>query len=680
VSGAVPDTVYLGGTMARALVGRLLAVAAVLAGTVAVAPVASAQPVLKTAVFDPPTTGWVAVHDLTEVQFDEAFATWAGRGYLVMDLDVDATAGGLRLGATWQYNSDHRGWLVKPRLTEAELDQWKTTARRSNLRLHDLEPYLLGGTRYYGAVWVQNVEGLGGDDQHNLTYDEAVSYYQAQRSTRLPVDVDAYPTSAGVRYALIWLDNPGHLGWRLHLSLSDAEFAAAFDSYDDTMRMLVIDAVAAGSTVTAGGTVTVGGEQRYAGIWLVNPGGRQFRSRRDLTATEYGNWWHRYADEGFREIGYERYETSSGTRYATVWRQNSDRPLWALKGYVDTRVQKELDDWQVPGISVAVIQAGQVRYLRGFGLADVDAGVWLDSGHVLRTASVSKAVAGVLTMRLYEMGELTSVYDPTGSYLPGLLPAQHAHTIEQLVSNRGCVRHYESSLADPDPALVDKDNELQTIHFGSALEPAEQIWDDHLVAGCVIGQDNNYSTHGYTILGAALESAAGTLLPDLVRQVLVDPYQLGTLRPEDLTDPAVRRSRTYNKDNTPATPDENTWSILGAGMESSVADLAGFGAKLLAGQIISPLAREYMWSGTGWSYAYGWQIDTQTDADGDVHRRVWKTGGQLGCDAYLQLFPDDDIVIAVLSNRRGATSDDPNSHDTADVGVDIGQQMIDALP
>ncbi|HZN71013.1 MAG TPA: serine hydrolase [Micromonosporaceae bacterium] len=512
------------------------------------------------------------------------------------------------------------------------------------------------------------MEGLGGDDRHGLTYDEAVAYYEAQRVRRLPVDVDAYPTADGVRYALIWLDNSEGVDWRLHLSLSGVGFSAAFDSYAATLRTLVVDSVTAGS------------EQRYAGIWLGNPGGRQFRMRRDLTALEYSNWWRRYVDEGFREIGFERYETAQGTRYATVWRQSSGRPQWALRGLVDQRVKEELDNFLVPGISVAVVQDGEVKYLRGFGDADVEAGVWLDSGHVLRTASVSKAVAGVLTMRLYEMGEITSVYDPTGTYLPGLLPAQHAHTIEQLVSNRGCVRHYESKLADPDPDLVEKDQTLQTIHFGSALEPAEIIWDDHMVNGCAIGTDNNYSTHGYTILGAALESAAGTLLPDLVRQVLTDACGLGTLRPEDLTDSGVRRSKIYNKDNTVATPDENTWSILGAGMESSVADLAGFGAKLLAGQIISPLAAEYMWSGTGWGYSYGWQVDSQTDEDGDTYRRVWKSGGQLGADSYLQLYPDDGIVVAVLSNRRGATDGDPDSHDASAVGRDVGGFILDSLP
>jgi hypothetical protein len=114
-----------------------------------------------------------------------------------------------------------------------------------------------------------------------------------------------------VRYALIWLDNVENLPWRLHLSLSSAEFATAFDAYlIDGYRMLVVDSVQA----SAG--------QRYAGIWWRNTSERQTRERRDLTDPAYAAWWQQYAGDGFRLIGYERYETAHGTRYAGVWRQN----------------------------------------------------------------------------------------------------------------------------------------------------------------------------------------------------------------------------------------------------------------------------------------------------------------------------------------------------------------------
>jgi CubicO group peptidase (beta-lactamase class C family) len=641
-------------------------VVALAATTVAGAAPASAQPVLESAVFDPAKVQWASWRDQNEVQFQTTFDGLSRDHYLVMDLDVDSTPAGLRLGATWQYNTDHRAWRLKPKLTKAQFDAESDAAKRSNLRLHDIESYLIGQTRYYGAVWIENREGLDAKYAYDLNYAQAVSYYESMKGRYVPVDVDIYPgSSAGSDlYSIVWLENAGNIAWRMHLRLTDAEFKTRFDAYDVAgFRSLVVDSARIG-------------DQWYAGIWLASPESRQWRMRRNMTSQEYLNWYYQYQDEGFREIGFERYETAAGTRYASVWRQNSDRPWWPHKTLVDTRVQKELDDFTVPGISVAVMQNGEFVYRRGFGHADKANDVRLDSNHVLRTASVSKPIGGVLTLKMYEMSEVNP-FLPTSTYLPGLLPADHGHTVEQLAGMRGCIRHYADADKFPEEDAIDE--LLQTVHYGSALEPAEVLWDSALRDDCDYGE-RNYSTHSYTILGAALEAAGGMLLPDLIRQALVNPYQLGTLQPEDLTASGIRRAKIYKPDNSEATPDENTWSILGGGMESSAADLAAFGGKLLAGQILHPLTLKLMFTDSQYDDAWGWNTYNVDDADGDSHLVASKTGGQLGSDAYLQVFPDDDIVIAVLSNRRGATDDNPDSHDTADVGAYIGQLMIDALP
>jgi CubicO group peptidase (beta-lactamase class C family) len=533
----------------------------------------------------------------------------------------------------------------------------------ANLRLVDFETYVDQGTRYIAALWIENIENLGYDSLYNLTYDQAVTYYNAQRSTRMPVDVDEYTTGAGVRYALIWVDNRDRLGWRLHFGISDADFGTKFDSYSKEFRMLVVDS----ATDVKG--------QTYSGIWLQNTSGRSAPERRDLTSLGYDNWWSRYADEGYRLIGYERYDTAAGPRYVGVWRQNTNRPNWPLKATVDGLMQSELDTWSVPGVSVAIIHNGQFVYKRGFGYADVSGGVWLNSSHVLRTGSVAKAVAGVLTMRLVEEGTLPSANLPLSSFLDDV-PDQHEDTtLEELVSNRGCVRHYNGSADDAT---------LASTEYDTALDAAEVFWDDPLVASCTVGTTNKYSTFGYTLLGAALEEAAGKPIDQLVVDELTNPYGLGTLRPENLDDASVSRSKMYETDNDEATPDEVSWKVLGGGMESSVADLARFGQKLLAGQIISPLAREYMWTGTPWSdYAYGWMLESETAPDGDSHRLIGKNGAwSIASDAWLQTYPDDGVVIAVLSNRYGDHDNDgvPESNNSEVLGRAIGTAVLATLP
>ena len=54
-----------------------------------------------------------------------------------------------------------------------------------------------------------------------------------------------------------------------------------------------------------------------------------------------------------------------------------------------------------------------------------------------------------------------------------------------------------------------------------------------------------------------------------------------------------------------------------------------------------------MWDPIG-SYAMGWDVGSADSGQ----RVVGKAGGQPGANAYLRIYPDDGIVISVLTNRQ----------------------------
>jgi hypothetical protein len=291
---------------------RWLSPLAVVALAVSCPAAAQAHPGLPLAVFDPNSIDWASVRDHTEAQFHDAVDAQTAQNMIMVDVEADYTASGPVFGAVFQRNTDNRRWIVDVTLTEAELEAGPVDQWDPELRLVDVETYVRDGTFTYAALWVENLEGLTWDAKHNLTYDQAVAYYNDQRRTRLPIDVDVYRYGTGVRYALIWLDNAGGLAWRLHLDQSAAQFVTTFDDYsDDGYRLLMVDSATRGN---AG--------QRYAGIWLFNSNGREWRERRDLTSAEYATWWDTYARDGFRLITFERYEIAGGTRYVGVWREN----------------------------------------------------------------------------------------------------------------------------------------------------------------------------------------------------------------------------------------------------------------------------------------------------------------------------------------------------------------------
>jgi CubicO group peptidase (beta-lactamase class C family) len=610
-----------------------------------------ADGVLPATVFDPDETSWSSVRNMSSAAFSAHFSAMKD-DYLLIDIEVDEIDGQERVGAVWQWNSDNRGWAEWRNLTHEQFSAKWSEYADAGYRLIDQEAYLLDGSRYYAGIWIENKEGYGWASFRNLTTEQFSEKFNEYKNDYIIIDVEAYPTGDGLRYAMVWVRNAANLDWVEWRNLTSEQFAEKFDQYQADYRVWDIESYQAN------------GVQYYAGIWIENSNGRGWAEYRDMSATGFRNRWYRLRDLGYRLVDYEIYPSASGYRYAGVWRQNSERPNWSLKDAVDARVQTELDTFGVPGIGVAIAQSGEIKYMRGFGFQDADAGVWYSARTINRLASVAKAVTGVLAVKLQSDGEINDLDNAT-STLVGALPGHHTHTLRQLLANRGGVGHYA-------------DHGTPNGSYNSALEASQAFWNDALPYAP--GTNCIYSTHGYTIVGAALESATGQPVEDILVNEIGAPYGLPTLRVEDVSVADDNRSRVYNDAGAEATPDNIYWKAYGGGQEASAYDLVRFGMKVLDDTILGGDERTELWSvpaptpcigldGRNQSgYALGW--DTGTDQGTQV---VAKGGNQLGANTYIRIYPEHDIVIVVLANRDGG------GHSTPQLGRDIGTLMLNEL-
>lgn len=455
------------------------------------------------------------------------------------------------------------------------------------------------------------------------------------------IDVDAGFIQGAMNYSAVWVDNVEELAWVEWRDMSSEEFSKKFEEYEDSYRMIDVE------------SYLVGNNQYYAGIWVENKNGRGWYEYRDLSAKGFGDKWLELRDAGYRLIDYEVYPTEDGYRYAGIWRQNSERPYWPLKGTVDWlgMVERMISD--LPGMSIAIAQNGTIVYLRGFGYADVDDEVVAHSGTLFRLASVSKAVAGVLSLELQEE-HLVDIGDFSEDHIFGL-PDHHTHTLEQTLSNRSGIGHYDTY------GSFDGS-------FGTAYAPTILLWDTPLVSNP--GSMYLYSTHAYTFLGASLEGAVGDPIGTIYEEHLRTPFNLGTLNLEDRSIPHKYRATLYDEDNDEVEADDLSWKVLGGGFESSAYDLMRFGMRLLDGTILDQGSLDLMWTPPDnlSNYALGWNTGTHKGST-----VVAKDGAQLGSQSYLRIYPDEGIVIAILTNRKDG------GHDPAELAKTIGGLILDSL-
>ena len=623
------------------MTARSLILAALAACLVFAAP-AAATPAVPTAVFDPPSTGWVSLRDYTGAQFAQRFDELKG-DHMPIDLEVDVIDGSYRVGAVFRTNPDGRGWASLRNLTHAQFSERWEHYRDRGFRLVDQETYVHNGTRQYAGVWIENREGFGWASYRNVTSAEFSERFDHYRDRGyLPVDVEVYPVGDSLRYGAIWVENRESLNWKLRRGLTSAQYGSAFSAYaGQGLRSLDVE------------PLQTGAGRRYAGIWVENRSGRGWYAYRDLTATQYRNRWNQLSDKGYRLDNYEKYDTSSGVRYAGIWRQNSSRPNWPLRTAVDALVKEERDDHDVPGISIAIAHQGQTVYLGGAGHQDVEDGVWMHSGSVNRLASVSKAVAGTIAMRMLDEHPSIDLDDPIRDHLPQL-PAHHTYTVGQALMNRSCLAHYPDGMS----------TENQT-HYDSSLEVLEEYEDEDLA--CTPGS-YKYSTFAYNAPAAVFEKFEGKSADLVARDALTLPFGLTTLRTENLAGSLKDRATLYESDNDPYAGDDTTNKWYGGGFVSNARDLTRFGVGLLDGTILSEDQAEDMWTPIG-GYALGWDVGTADSGE----RVVGKSGGQPGANAYLRIYPDDDIVISVLTNRW------KGGHSARLLSREIGELMLDEL-
>jgi CubicO group peptidase (beta-lactamase class C family) len=398
------------------------------------------------------------------------------------------------------------------------------------------------------------------------------------------------------------------------------------------------------------------GGVRYAAIWERRPGNRAFQVRTDRNAQQFADLWAQYRDEGYRLHDFERYDTPGGPRYAGVWVENDARFRHPRKAQIDAAVQNYLTSNSLPGISVAVMHRGTMIYQRGFGMADVANSRAAHAETVYDIASLAKPVGGVLAARIASRpvrqggSPNLDLNRTTRSYIT-TMPAHHTHTVAQLLAHLGCIAHYTTT-----PSINN-----QTTHYNTQLAASQSIWDTRLVNNCTVGTTRSYSTHGFTFVGAVIEGATNRTLPQLLESEITGPQNLSSLRAQYATAnlPASSdRAVPYNDNGSAGSFTNSSWKILGGGMESHVVDLARFGDAVRRGELVPANVRDnLLWTpvraNCGNSVAgactggLGWALNT---VDG---RRVAEHGGSwIGARGHLQVYRDDELVVAVLTNRR----------------------------
>jgi beta-lactamase class C len=322
---------------------------------------------------------------------------------------------------------------------------------------------------------------------------------------------------------------------------------------------------------------------------------------------------------------------------------------------IDARLERLVGQPNMVGLAVAIVEGGEIRFLKGYGETVAGAGEAVGTDTVFRWASLSKGVAADMVALLAEEGKL-SLYEPVSRHAASLrLPggAEHKATVSDLLSHRlGLFGHAnDSKLEDGfDPRFL-----------RSSLATLNAI--------CPPGNCHAYQNVAYDAASEIVEKVTGKPYGEAVRERLFAPLGMtgATMSREGLY--AARswaRPHTGGRNSRPVEVTEIYYRVPAAGgVNSSIKDLAiwmqaqmgiepdvlppGLLANVQSARAVTPgelgRMRKFRERIRTAAYGLGWRI-----YDYAGHRVVGHRGGVRGYRSLILFDPARKAGVAALWN------------------------------
>lgn len=300
-----------------------------------------------------------------------------------------------------------------------------------------------------------------------------------------------------------------------------------------------------------------------------------------------------------------------------------------------------------PGVSLLVIEKGNVLIRKGYGLASLELDVENDPDMIYKIGSLTKQFTATAILKLEEEGQL-SIQDDIRKYVPEYPDHGAIITIEHLLNHTSGIPSFTDRVDISDIEKTDLTPEQILALFVD--EPLE----------FPSGEKYSYSDSGYILLGLIIERLSGVTYEEFITQNLFSIADLNNTycgNPENLI---PNRASGYSLDSMGYKPAQYmTMKVpyAAGNIISNVDDLYSWTQSLHSGEIISKEQLSKMFTSAKISSrentGYGLGTFVKTFSNQPVYFHDGWIYGYISSQFY---FPESDIFVVVLSNSTSIDS------------------------
>lgn len=305
---------------------------------------------------------------------------------------------------------------------------------------------------------------------------------------------------------------------------------------------------------------------------------------------------------------------------------------------LDDRVPRLMDRYDIPGVSIAIVENGELAWAGAYGYADLSEERPMTTDAVCRAESISKSVTARGVMRLIEEGHIDPDV-PVGRYLESIdIPdgkfAAEGVTVARLLSNTAGM-----PLGRIGPSVEYAPGSEMPSKRSYLAEEIRIVQDPG--AGFI------YSNVGFNLLELVVENVTGQRFESYMKESVLEPLGMRNASYGWERRMAALMPTGYELDGTPVPP--YVYPVNGSGgLFADTEDLARFVIATMEQQH-NPVAEiPGLFGFAAEAYSFGHFIETLPDG----RRAVWHGGQGHGWMTHFHAIPESGDGIVILTNSQ----------------------------
>jgi CubicO group peptidase (beta-lactamase class C family) len=180
-------------------------------------------------------------------------------------------------------------------------------------------------------------------------------------------------------------------------------------------------------------------------------------------------------------------------------------------------IQERMDYYKVPGVSIAVVENGKIKWAKGYGYANTETGTKVDINTLFQAGSISKPLAALSALKLIENNSLELNKD-VNYYLKEWQVPESKFTKTEKVTLEKLLTHTAGMTVHGFPGYQQADEFPEIIDVLNGNGNTAKILVD-----TIPGSIWRYSGGGYTVMEKVVEDVSGMSLDEYMTKNILIP-------------------------------------------------------------------------------------------------------------------------------------------------------------